>query len=336
MFSVEMVISIVSFFVLIPLIVVGFILIRKKWDSWSAFISIGIIICTVVLFYSIISLIFLNVVILELVAFVLIYILPVIILVAVAIILRRIIKTLTKDSEELQRRTSMAVLCISSIAILWNALYLILTATSPAYMWRAIVPAIILTLILSFFIFEKYHTHRLLVHTILISLLVPFVVVLIIGAFNTGIRWDIRRLDVGETFITEDGLFEYRLDIRNNGQDNACFRLHAQNTQTGESIVIRFNDRNFDRGWRSRHRRLVRHPESPSTRTHQYLRAEPTNDEGIYEIFLLVYYFSYSRNLSDASIRTRNSPHQWSFYANFNSGELSNPQRIFNVLREQD
>jgi hypothetical protein len=164
-------------------------------------------------------------------------------------------------------------------------------------------------------------------------MIAPFAVVLIAGIFSTGLNWDIRRLDVGETLTTEDALFEYRLDIRNNGQDNARFRLYAKNLQTEETVTISFDARDFRLGRYRRPLLLVRHSLSPAADTHQYMTIEPTDAVGIYEVTLLVQHFPHhNRHLSDARIGNRTTVHQWSFYADFNSGEISNPQVDFRVL----
>jgi len=98
------VVALLAAIVLFALAVVsGFVTIYKKWDNWSALISIGVLLCVPVLLYLIFILVMLNtggiggtlsswlviVVLLSLL------VLVVVSVVAVGIILRRIIKVIT-------------------------------------------------------------------------------------------------------------------------------------------------------------------------------------------------------------------------------------------------
>ena len=99
-----LVVALLAAVVLVALAVVGgFVTIYKKWDNWSASISIGILLCIPVLLYLLFMLVMLNtggiggtlsswlsaVVLLSL------FTLLMVSLVAIGIILRRIIKVIT-------------------------------------------------------------------------------------------------------------------------------------------------------------------------------------------------------------------------------------------------
>jgi len=100
-----LVVGLLAAIVLFAVVVVGgFIAIYKKWDNWSASISIGILLCVPILLYLLFLLVMLNtggiggtpsswlvVVVLSL-----LFALLVISVVAVVIILRRVIKLIIK------------------------------------------------------------------------------------------------------------------------------------------------------------------------------------------------------------------------------------------------
>ena len=218
---------IVLFFVTIA----GLVLLIKKWDNGALPITISILICV-----GLWILLNINI---KSDFFIILYLLILVVgFFMVAVILRVIIKKLIGDSRKRQRKIFVSVFLICSSMAVWNRLYFTITGNYNRTL-MLLTPILILTSLAMAYVILTYFKpklHRLLIHACFLVSIVP----LSVGQINniTLSGWIIPIVVTGENSITEDGLFEYRLDVINPGQRNTTFRIYSRNLQTDDVVRI--------------------------------------------------------------------------------------------------
>jgi len=235
--------------------------------------------------------------------------------IATANIVRLFILKLTGDFHTLQKLISLTVISSALILALWNWLQfeimggfnnvlLSLPYTFTVVAFGAVYVGLS-------FRFPKIH--KLLVHGILIVLLMIPMPNLLSTATFTG--WIIPITRRGEMLTTDDGLFEYRLDVINSGQRNTHFKLFVGNMQTNRTVFITINHHHFITPERMRNTSHIPVINPIAT---------PTDRPGVYTIRFYTMSVAIPTRFGMRSVSTANA---WIFEADFLTGRTYNPRQ---------